>query len=377
MSDIRVYELHASQRAAAHAVWATLESRIGHQGLTSSWLWTSAWLDAFGDLVPHLFLIAEDLGTPCAITLVTQGVQQRVGPVPVRSVHIGTGGEPATAAIVTEYQRLLVDETHRAAASEAFLRHLARGRSTWEEVVFDGMPPHDALPFVRQPGYWFVRAEVSRYHDLAQVRAQGGDVIASFGKNTRYSIRRSMRRFGELTIEAAATADIATDIFHDLVTLHQQHWQALGQPGAFAATRSLRFHHRLIPGLLERDALMLIRVRNAEQTIGCIYGFRDRNRMLMYQSGLMQFEDDKLKPGLVSHALAMQWCLDRGIDAYDFLIGDSRYKQELSNSAQPLVYAVLSRRTPKQALLRYARTRHYGPSLQDLTGLEGMTVATG
>jgi hypothetical protein len=367
MSDVVVHELPAQDRRGAEIVWTALEAETGNGGLASSWYWTSTWLDAYGDLVPHVFLVAERGGIPCGITLLTRGVNQKVGPVPVRRIHLGTGGEPADSTVWTEYRRLLVRDEDRQEVSRAIIDHVLESDRTWEELALDGFVPDDAEPLLEHPGYWFVRREISRTTDFAPIRAAGGDVIASLGKNTRYSIRRSMRRFGDLTLEVATTPAQAQDIFDELIALHQKHWVALGLPGVFATERSLAFHRSLLSGLLERNALVLARVRNAEQTIGCVYGFVEHNRMLMYQTGFPDFDDDKLKPGLVSHAMVMQHCLDAGMAEYDYLYGDTRYKRDLSNSSRELVYAVLSRRTLKQALLRRARVRHYRDSLISFT----------
>ena len=46
----------------------------------------------------------------------------------------------------------------------------------------------------------------------------------------------------------------------------------------------------------------------------------------------------------------MQACLERGLDEYDFLAGESRYKRELSNTERTLIWAVAGRRTPKLLL---------------------------
>ena len=364
MSNLLLRELPASERAAAESVWHQLESQLGNGGLTSSWFWTSTWLDVYGDLVPHVFLIAERDGAPCAITLITQGVQQKRGPVPVRTIHLGTGGEPPGSSVCTEYLRLLVNEADRQEVSLAILQHVTASGRKWEEFVLEGMVPEDALPFLQHKGYWFIRNETCRTSDFAPIRQSGGDVIASLGKNTRYSIRRSMRRFGDLKVERATTEEQAHAFFDEMVDLHQRHWQAIGQPGAFADSRFTAFHRTILNGLLARNALLMIRVRTNEQTIGSIYGFIEHNRVLMYQSGFADFDDDKLKPGLVSHALIMQYCLEAEIDEYDYLYGDSRYKQDLTNSSRELIYAVLSKRTIKQALLRRARERHYGESMK-------------
>jgi hypothetical protein len=362
MNEVVLYELPAQDRRRAETVWTALEAETGNGGLASGWFWTSTWLDAYGDLVPHVFLVAERGGVPCGITLLTRGVNQKHGPIPVRTIHLGTGGEPADVTVWTEYRRLLVRDEDREDVSRAILRHVLESDRSWEEFVFDGFVPEDAEPFLENPGYWFVRREVCPTSDFSRIRAAGGDVIASLGKNTRYSIRRSMRRFGDLTLEVVTTPAQAQDIFDDLIDLHQKHWTARGLPGAFSTQRYVAFHRSLLSGLLERNALVLARVRNTEQTIGCVYGFVEHNRMLMYQTGFADFEDDKLKPGLVSHAMVMQHCLDAGMDEYDFLYGDVRYKRDLSNTTRELVYAVLSKRTLKQALLRRARMRHYRES---------------
>lgn len=363
VADLMLKELPSTERIKAERIWLELESEHGSGGLTTSWLWTSTWLDVFGDQVPHLFLVAERDGVPCAITVITRGVNQKRGPLPVRTIHLGTAGEMPGTSICAEYVRLLVREEDREEVSAAILRHVIASGRQWEEFVFDGMVPLDAQPFLKCPGYWFVRYEICRTSNFDLVRKAGGDLIATLGKNTRYSIRRSMRRFGDLTLERATTMYEAQVMFAEMVQLHQRHWTALGEPGAFANERFTRFHRSIIAGLFERKALLMMRVTSSEQTIGSIYGFIEHNRVLMYQSGFADFEDDKLKPGLVSHAMVMQQCLEDGIDEYDFLYGDTRYKQDLSNSSQHLVYAVLSKRTVKQAILRRARVRHYGENM--------------
>lgn len=364
MMDLVLRQIKAGERCQAKEIWIDLESKYGKGELTNSWFWISAWLDALGDIVPHVFLVAECDGAPVGITLITRGVKQVRGRIPVRTVHITTGGEPPEFLLWTEYRRVLVREAERAAFAAAVIDHIRASGRWWEEIVLDGFVPEEARPFLARKGFWFIRREACPTTDLATIRDNGGDVIGALGKNTRYSIRRSIRGFGEVTTERAETIDQAYDIFDELIELHQKHWHNLGQRGAFASQRYRQFHRSLLPELLERNALLLARVRSPGQTIGCIYGFIEHNHVLMYQSGLAEFEDQKLKPGLVSHALVMQQCLESGIDGYDYGYGDSRYKRELSTGERELTYAVLSRRTPKQALLRYARIRHYGKSVE-------------
>jgi hypothetical protein len=57
--------------------------------------------------------------------------------------------------------------------------------------------------------------------------------------------------------------------------------------------------------------------------------------MSAYQSGFAYRDGEShAKPGLTCHLAAIRYALDNGIDIYDFLAGDSRYKQSLGDQMQ-------------------------------------------
>ena len=90
---VRVRWLAAAERVAAAAIWQELEARTSVP-LTCSWKWTETWLDHYGDLVPHRFAVGERSGTRVGIVLVTRGAGERRAWLPVRTLHLGTAGEP-------------------------------------------------------------------------------------------------------------------------------------------------------------------------------------------------------------------------------------------------------------------------------------------
>ena len=69
-----------------------------------------------------------------------------------------------------------------------------------------------------------------------------------------------------------------------------------------------------------------------------------RGRVYAYQSGFRYSQDNRLKPGLVSHLEAIELNRRLGHEAYDFLAGDARYKRSLSNKSNELLWLVLQRR---------------------------------
>lgn len=50
-----------------------------------------------------------------------------------------------------------------------------------------------------------------------------------------------------------------------------------------------------------------------------------------------------MKPGLLAHALAIQYYAENGRAEYDFLAGDSQYKRSLTSQSRPLNWSVLYR----------------------------------
>src|SRR5262249_59597271 len=103
------------------AIWRRLETTIGC-GLTNSWDWVESWLAQFGKTVPHRFAVATGSGGVRGIALLTSGVGQTRGPVPVRTLHLGTAGEPPEDTIWVEYNRLLVAPRDRPSFAAALLR---------------------------------------------------------------------------------------------------------------------------------------------------------------------------------------------------------------------------------------------------------------
>jgi hypothetical protein len=78
--------------------------------------------------------------------------------------------------------------------------------------------------------------------------------------------------------------------------------------------------------------------------VGYLYNFVEAGQMLAYQSGFhFGLTERNHHPGLVTHALAVQQALDAGLDGYDFLAGQARYKQQLSHQTYAVATFTLHR----------------------------------
>lgn len=353
----RLRFLGASERAAAGELWRAAEGTPGARGLTCGWDWVDAWLSQFGDVVPHRFAIGLSDGAPVAAALIAESRTSLRDGLWARTLHLGTAGEGDGKGIFVERNRVLA---HGVAERRAFVAALLAELSDqggWDELRLPGFRAADAADFAALAPELRLVGVPSPVMDLAAIRADGGDVVAALRSGPRSRIRRSLRGFGDVETEWASDVDGALAIFDELVELHQRHWQAAGEPGAFAVERVVGFHRELIRRLTPRDAALLFRARAGDTTIGTVYGMRDGDRLLFYQSGIARFDDPKLKPGLVTHTLCMQACLERGYDRYDFLAGEDRYKRELTDASDELVWGRLLRPRSRAALADRLRRR--------------------
>ncbi len=333
--------LGSEQAGEALDTWRLLEQQQQHTPLAASCLWTETWLRHFGDLVPHEFLIAESQGTPRGICLLTHGVGQSLGPLPLRSVHLGTAGEPDADSVCVEYNGLLTDDTARAAFSRQIIEHVEQD-ATWDQFQLDGFSPDEADALLQAIPTVDIERRPSRFFDFQVAREADSEVLPLLGRSTRSNIRRRLRDYGELTVEWVESLTQAEEVFSELVSLHQARWTAVGKPGVFASSRFHDFQLELLTHGLNEQRVVLFRVRQGDQTIGCLFLLVDRNRLLDYLSGFASFTKNA-SPGLIVHYLCMQEAHRRGYDAYDFLVGDLQHKRNLSNAQNELRWATWRR----------------------------------
>lgn len=339
-----ILSLHLRERDQTQdclQIWQTLEAQFEDVPLMCSSVWTSTWIEQYGDLVPYSFVIASRDQIPCGICLLTEGVEQFDGPLPVQTLHLGTAGEPAADSVCVEYNSLLIQPADQSAFMKALLELLS-DHPTWDSLHFDGFDSIELENWDLSFPEISVRKIESRYFDLQLIRDEEREVISGFGYSTRKNLRKNMKTYGNLTTEWAETIEQAESIFSDLVTLHQTRWQKEGQPGSYASERFTRFHKTLIQKLIPTGQMGLFRVKIDDAVIGCVQVLIDRNRVLCYQGGSAEYQG-KLSPGVITDYLCIEECFQRGFDAYDFLAGNSHHKQKMSTHHSYLTWAQIQR----------------------------------
>ncbi len=313
-------ELLESCDHRAAALWRSLEVNNTCYFLSCGWM--EHWLAALPRSHAPVLAVFRDGDAAIAAGMFGRRRVVRHHVVPSRAWFLHSTGDPRFDDICVEHNGLVGARIPLA----GLVSTLPEG---WDELVLPAVDREAfGVPIAEGVRVHVDREVTSPFVDLQRVRETSGGYLGVLGPATRAQIRRSRRALGELAIEIAADTPHALDIFHELVELHQHAWAARGEPGAFADPWFRAFHETLIEQ--RPREVELIRVRAGGHTVGCLYNFVYRGRVLFYQSGLAHFDDPHIKPGLVSHAATIANAAARGDAIYDFLGGDGRYKHNLS-----------------------------------------------
>jgi len=340
-------------------IWSELAHNSPYSSFYLSPEWMTAWLDVFAAHVPFQLLAFEEQGRTVAVCLLTCMLESR-GPFRVLRMYLNSGGEPVAERTLMEFNNILCLPGKEAAVAAALGNYLHT--LTWDEFAIGGICPGAVLSALQTKAFPDIPSTINLrstfFVDLDALRASGLSYLESLSSNTRGQIRRSLRHYadcGAPKIEVAPDLGTAELFFDEMCRLHQAIWKYRGKAGAFAPGRRLDFHRALIRSAYPKGGIHLLRVTAGDQTLGVLYNFVQNGKVYFFQSGFNYAHDRHLKPGLVTHACAIQHYLDHGFKQYDFLVGDARYKKSLAKSSAPLAWVVFSRATLKSFIIQSLR----------------------
>lgn len=359
-------QLHALQTFPdLEQKWRRLESE-SDCSFFLSWSWIGTWLNqAQNSCQLHVYESVCD-GNLVALAII--GIDRVTRRLFIRSETVTLNEAPNLALnMFIEYNGILTKKGYEQQACQQFLQDLCSLLPSWDEIRLTNIPAS------------LIDEQLTRKLDLHLVTdAQNSAWIASLadvtdvdsiinklGKSRRWQLRRTIKEYqkeGDLTIDAARTREEALDYFQQMGILHSKRWQRAGKGGAFARPKWVEFHRNLIKNAFDLQRIQLLRVRCGTRNIGFIYNFLWRGSVLVLQTGFASENRNVLRPGYVSHLLAMQLNASLGATSYDFMIGDSEYKSVLGQASSPQISVRLQRsrllfrmERLMQSLVRWAR----------------------
>lgn len=327
--------------------WRALEEQADGSFFVS-WSWIGCWIEALRGTVDLHLLRARLDGRTVGLAVFATHLERRHRFITSKTLRLHATGRPELDSLTIECNGLLTHREFRGPVSRRMLAHLFLQReSSWDELVLDGLSDTTSLPYTSERIAVHVASYANHYVDLAAVRAAPGGYLSLLGAKTRSRIRRSLKEYetlGKLKLHCASDIAQALAFLDGLKTLHQRYWSARGEPGAFANAFFERFHRQLVRSAFERGEIQLLAVDAGARRLGYIYNFVRRGHVYNYQSGLDYHVCEKHnRPGLVAHMLAVELSARSGYSLYDYLAGDTEYKQALGTASGTISWATVQR----------------------------------
>lgn len=350
--------LPLNDAASLQGRWRALESRVA-PSFFLSWDWMGPWLS----LVHSPLYVCEIREGDQDVGLAVLGAQQqRHGPLNFQTVYLNQSGNPDEDQVFIEYNDILCEESRRRDVWTAFLEclttfrtHLPEPLKSWALLRLAGREAHGFEHDLDCSLVTFVQDSQKAYLiDLEMARKSSDGYLGSLSANTRQQILRSRRILAEdetLTFQVAKTAEQVDDWLGRMTVLQSSWFDAKGQSAALSRPFFNAFVRLLVLETLTSGSVDLVQCSAADQVVGYLLNLKAGGQVYSYQSAFVQYSDNKIKPGLVCHAMLAEHYALQGMQFYNLLAGDSQYKKSLSNTTQSLNWTSLAVPSPRVKVL--------------------------
>jgi len=336
------------------ASWMELEGRADG-GFFLSWRWIGSWLHATG--AKPLLVTAKEDGRIVALGLLARARRRRFF-FSVNQLCLHETGLAECDAMMIEHNNFLIARDAPTGVMASLLRALQTADPSWDEIVLGGIS-NDAVTDIEAAGLTVVTDRVSPDFGVALLHHDPpGRWEDTLSQNQRAQLRQSRtfaERMGPLALTAAAGPSQALEFFEKMAVLHTAYWRAKGKAGAFATPFSRAFHRELITAQSGPGAVELLELSAGGQVLGYLHNFTHGAWAYNYQSGFSYSDDNRHRPGLLAHVMAIERAMDRGMQVYDFLAGDAPYKARLGQQLGQMMWCRGQRNRPLFRCERAAR----------------------
>jgi len=330
---IVIEQFNPFDKTSIASKWQSLEHN-SNTNVFLSWQWISNWLDLVTD---KIFLIeAHRDNKVVGLGFFVEKTRKVFGCISVKQWWLHRTGIQQQDQIWVEYNDFLLDKSCSVVVREQMIKAVAGFDPSVKEVII-GLSATENLDyfthsFAKLNFLGSNTVETSGY--LASLSCLNGDSLRkSLSKNTRTQITRSkkiLQNQGKLSFEVFSAPQKLIELYPKIASIHIDKWQATNEGSGFSNPLFEGFHHLM--ALNSKNNMVQIAVLTLNEVeLGYLVNFVYNNKVYFYLSALQKNPDNKIKIGLTLHSEAMRYYAEQGIESYDFLGGDARYKKSLSN----------------------------------------------
>lgn len=340
--------------------WRRLEVAGQKEAKTGSFFTSWAWI---GTLLRQtradtwLFALEEG-NEDLALGIIGHAPRKSIfGPIPL--LHLNLTGLADEDSVYPEFNHLMFRDGREEDAIEGLFEVLNDPENSlpnWSALRLSGITGATASNIEQISGLKQADVKTSNapFIPLKNMR-DTDDFLLTLSNNTRSQIRRSMRLFeketGPLSVERLTALDAIKAGLSDLADLQREKLATMDTPSAFETPffgtflESLLVNHQVPEDLNQGHSVgaEILKIKAGSERLGYLINFHHQGTVSNYQCAFEPFSDNRLKPGLISHALAVARYAILGNDVYHLLAGDQQYKKSLANQSDTLCWLEVQR----------------------------------
>lgn len=342
--------------------WNQLLRASGANSIFLTWEWLYCWWNIFkNDSTKLLIVLVRD----------TDGVILCLAPlmiektnlfkvIPVTTIRFLGTGEREQDEISTEYLDFIITEkANSKVIINNILNDLIEKNRDVDYLMFENISDTSLLlENIKKTQIAGVtkHVQMSGESHYIELEKDWDAFLSKLSTSQRYRVRRTLKEFKkqeDFLFEIASNKDQLKEAFSQLTKLHQKRWNSKGYDGVFSSNYFCQFHTDLMEMLVDKGNLMLAKLIINDEACAVIYNFNYDGVISFYQSGIdTNLENNRLRPGLAIHALAIEFAIKTGASRYDFLMGGSNYKGQWTKAVKTIYRIQLDRKKIKVTAIR-------------------------
>lgn len=304
-----------------------------------SWAWIEAWLEHMTENV--IVIEAKYNKKTVGLSLWVESSRKVLGLFTIKQANLHRTNDVNKDQVWIEYNDFLLDKAVADDVRNAMINFIKQECLEWQEINIGLSLPHVIQSFehyfsnsykvISSLGYRVKYENNTSKSTLVTYSNYRQNILS---KNTRQQVNRSEKLLKELGTLKFATVSKPEDVSHYLSRISELHiskWGHTAEGSGFENPYFVNFIRQLILDstvpMVEVAILFL-----DEKPIGYLLNFIYENRVNFYLSAIETGFNPKIKIGMLLHTMSIEYYETKGLDFYDLLAGDARYKQSLSNN---------------------------------------------
>jgi len=346
--------------------WKKLQSEGAVKDITTTWEWMSTWWSVFNEGKELAVLVVSNGKEVIGIAPFMRKKVRYFRPIPIKNFpirmvpylrleFIASGDE-----ICSDYLNFIIEDGQEREFLDAIFEFLLNSdHIVWDEILLfqmDAESPFIPLLYDLADKYKLNIEEIDRMSCLyINLPNSFEEYLSQLGQNTRYQIRRGMKKLNEAGNVYFKIAEKEEEIEINkkiLIQLHQSRWTQKGKPGRFSEDKYTLYHDKIMSLAYEKNWLRLGVLFLDSKPLACIYNFRFDDKIYSYQAGIEVSESWDLSYGMLVHANAIAHAISEASREYDFLAGTSEYKKRLAKGRREIISLRISKPSSKESVYK-------------------------